>query len=296
VIISEIKINNENFNYIVKEEYYSYGIILPQKLNFIVNYEKKIYDGTTKINIKLISEVCIDYKYAEFEDKNIGNNKKITIYGLKVNNKNFYIDDTYASYGDILPLQLKLVFDNPKKIYDKTTNINVNILETNIIINDDVKILSDFKAEFCDSNASLNKDKTNIVPINFAISQTEEEFYYISSEASFCNGGISLTTKSKAEIMEKSLNSSMLGEVHNLEISKSLPENKPGQQGVFVATQQASGAFTLHLVTNSASAVNQALAACYAVKKAEILKKAKELDIASNDAVITDSINQAASK
>ena len=108
--------------------------------------------------------------------------------------------------------------------------------------------------------------------------------------------GKSLTTKSKAEIMEKSLNSSMLGEVHNLEITKSLPENKPGQQVVFVATQQASGAFTLHFVTNSASAVNQALAACYAVKKAEILKKAKELDIASNDAVITDSINQAASK
>ena len=108
--------------------------------------------------------------------------------------------------------------------------------------------------------------------------------------------GKSLTTKSKAEIMEKSLNSSMLGEIHNLEITKSLPENKPGQQVVFVATQQASGAFTLHLVTNSASAVNQALAACYAVKKAEILKKAKELDIASNDAVITDSINQAASK
>jgi FkbM family methyltransferase len=48
-----------------------------------------------------------------------------------------------------------------------------------------------------EKNASLNKDKTNIVPINFPISQKEEEFYYISSEASFCNGGISLTTKSK---------------------------------------------------------------------------------------------------
>lgn len=192
VIISEIKINNENFNYIVKEEYYSYGIILPQKLNFIVNYEKKIYDGTTKINIKLISEVCIDYKYAEFEDKNIGNNKKITIYGLKVNNKNFYIDDTYVSYGDILPLQLKLVFDNPKKIYDKTTNINVNILETNIIINDDVKILSDFKAEFCDSNASLNKD---IIIKNIKLSGKDSNNYLID-EIYHSNG----------EIIKKELN------------------------------------------------------------------------------------------
>jgi FkbM family methyltransferase len=45
-------------------------------------------------------------------------------------------------------------------------------------------------------NASLNKDKTNIIPLPFAISQEEEEFYFISSEASFCNGGISSTKKS----------------------------------------------------------------------------------------------------
>jgi len=46
-------------------------------------------------------------------------------------------------------------------------------------------------------NASLNKDKTNIEPIPYAISQHEEEFYFISSEASFGNGGISTTKKSK---------------------------------------------------------------------------------------------------
>ncbi len=45
-------------------------------------------------------------------------------------------------------------------------------------------------------NASLNKDKTNIVPVPFAISQKEEEFYFVSSEASFGNGGISPTKKS----------------------------------------------------------------------------------------------------
>lgn len=48
-----------------------------------------------------------------------------------------------------------------------------------------------------EKNASLNKDKTNIVPVPFAISVEEEEFYFISSEASFCNGGISKTTASR---------------------------------------------------------------------------------------------------
>jgi FkbM family methyltransferase len=45
-------------------------------------------------------------------------------------------------------------------------------------------------------NASLNKGKQNIVPLPYAITVKEEEFYYISSEASFANGGISSTKNS----------------------------------------------------------------------------------------------------
>jgi FkbM family methyltransferase len=46
-------------------------------------------------------------------------------------------------------------------------------------------------------NATLNKDKQNIVPLPYAITVTEEEFYYVSSEASFSNGGIAPTKDSK---------------------------------------------------------------------------------------------------
>lgn len=45
--------------------------------------------------------------------------------------------------------------------------------------------------EILKENAHLNTDKTNIVPFQNAISVEKEEFYYISSEASFANGGIS---------------------------------------------------------------------------------------------------------
>ena len=48
-----------------------------------------------------------------------------------------------------------------------------------------------------EKNVSLNKAKQNIVPFPYAISVREEEFYYISSEASFGNGGISTTKNSK---------------------------------------------------------------------------------------------------
>lgn len=40
-------------------------------------------------------------------------------------------------------------------------------------------------------NAGLNKDRTNIVVLPYAVTEKEGEFYYASSEASFANGGIS---------------------------------------------------------------------------------------------------------
>ncbi len=46
-------------------------------------------------------------------------------------------------------------------------------------------------------NATLNQGRVNIVPVPYAISSQEDEFYFISSEASFSNGGISPTKESK---------------------------------------------------------------------------------------------------
>ncbi len=46
-------------------------------------------------------------------------------------------------------------------------------------------------------NASLNKEKQHIIPLLNAISVKDEDFYYVSSEASFSNGAISPTKGSK---------------------------------------------------------------------------------------------------
>ena len=46
------------------------------------------------------------------------------------------------------------------------------------------------------SNATLNEDKQRIIAYPYAISVEEEEFYFISSDASYTNGGISQTEKS----------------------------------------------------------------------------------------------------
>ncbi|GAB4040187.1 FkbM family methyltransferase [Spirosoma jeollabukense] len=47
--------------------------------------------------------------------------------------------------------------------------------------------------EILEANARLNKAKTNIVPLRYAITEEEGEFFYSSSEASFGNGGVSAT-------------------------------------------------------------------------------------------------------
>ncbi len=46
-------------------------------------------------------------------------------------------------------------------------------------------------------NSSLNKDKTCIEPYCYAVTAHEDEFYFVSSEASFSNGGVSKTPKSR---------------------------------------------------------------------------------------------------
>jgi len=46
-------------------------------------------------------------------------------------------------------------------------------------------------------NATLNKDKTNILPLPYAITSEDCEVHYSSSEASFANGGISFDNYSE---------------------------------------------------------------------------------------------------
>lgn len=46
-------------------------------------------------------------------------------------------------------------------------------------------------------NADLNPERTHIVPLPYAISSREEELFFVSSEASFSNGGVSPTRQSE---------------------------------------------------------------------------------------------------
>jgi FkbM family methyltransferase len=92
---------------------------------------------------------------------------------------NFY--KKFVKHGD-------LVIDIGANIGDTTVPIALAANHTGLTLAFDP---NPHVFEILKENAALNQDKSNIVPFRNAISVEEEEFYYISSEASFANGDIS---------------------------------------------------------------------------------------------------------
>jgi len=71
-------------------------------------------------------------------------------------------------------------------------------------------------------NAQLNRDKYNIVPLQFGAADVESEFLYASSEASLSNGGL-ISKKDDQSIGKHRLNES----VKSIRVSKYISENYP---------------------------------------------------------------------
>jgi FkbM family methyltransferase len=80
-------------------------------------------------------------------------------------------------------------------------------------------------------NVDLNKGKTNIIPLNYAVTVDDGEFFYSSSEASFNNGGISdvepdkhgkfaMQTKVKGLNLEKYLKANHADDLNKLALIK----------------------------------------------------------------------------
>ena len=86
-----------------------------------------------------------------------------------------------------------LVVDIGANIGDTTVPMALAAGNTGIALGFDP---NPFVYKILEINASLNKEKQHIIPLPYAITVHEEEFYYISSEASFANGAISPTKES----------------------------------------------------------------------------------------------------
>jgi len=112
-------------------------------------------------------------------------------------------------------------------------------------------------------------------------------------EIRLAKNGNALSAKQKAEVAKTTVTSAVLAEVYSEALTKQVDAACIGQQVVFVATQQANGKFAINAVTNSATAVNAALAAYYSANKDSIRKQTKERSVASNDAKLNEAIANA---
>ncbi|MEO6894830.1 MAG: FkbM family methyltransferase [Ginsengibacter sp.] len=86
-----------------------------------------------------------------------------------------------------------LVIDIGANIGDTTVPMALAAGNTGITLGFDP---NPYVLKILEINSGLNKNKQHIIPLPYAISVHDEEFYYVSSEASFANGAISTTKES----------------------------------------------------------------------------------------------------
>jgi FkbM family methyltransferase len=164
---------------------------------------------------KQINNLKID-KNDEILKKNIEKEKlKKTFkeYGFEI--KEFRIEDI----GEVEYAQWLHPFEKPKtisdpniKIYEKLSKKEGFIIDIGahtgdttapmaLAVGKDGLVLglepNKYVYKILEKNASLNLDKTNIIPLNFAATDNDGHFIFNYSDASFCNGGFLSQINSK---------------------------------------------------------------------------------------------------
>ncbi|MFS0755770.1 YDG domain-containing protein [Noviherbaspirillum sp. 1P10PC] len=145
--------------------------ITPLLLTPTTNAPEKVYDRTANVSQQLPlylptldnDDVTVTYAAARYDNKNVGDNKTVTFFGIALgggNAGNYEIPDTIGfNNGRITPLTLSLLgtaIDN--KVYDGSTAAKVSKVGTleKAIQGDDISV-SAGSAEFSDKNVAQKK-------------------------------------------------------------------------------------------------------------------------------------------
>lgn len=114
-------------NYLLYDKYFIVGNIISKDITLEYISNDKIFDNSKSHNIKLYynnSDVkinVIDYN-VEFENENIGLNKKVFITNIKLDNNNYSCKD-FIIYNSILQKQLELNYSIKQKKFDGTNKV-----------------------------------------------------------------------------------------------------------------------------------------------------------------------------
>ncbi len=166
--------------------------ILPRELLVIVTADNKIYDGTTVAIAHIMdNRLPIDvgnpnladsYQHANFEDKNVGDNKIVTIdglwlYGSEHGNYNM-VDNSTTTTANITARGVTGTFIVDSKVYDGTANASSSCSLSAIISGDSVNCAT--------TNSKFNTRNvgTNTVTANMDLTGTDAPNYTLTPTSS----------------------------------------------------------------------------------------------------------------
>lgn len=184
IVIENIVFANDNGNYYCDSSYTFANI---EKRPLIITSEgvNKEYDGTLNAEIKItnITGICFnDNVYitnylAEYNDPNVGTNKKINIKNIEFGgiDKDNYICNDFTLCANIIKKQLTFKINNIEKYYDGTPNINLK-LEINDTISGDIINIVSYESFFNNSSIGTNK-KINVKKIKLEGTSLSNYYY-----------------------------------------------------------------------------------------------------------------------
>jgi hypothetical protein len=201
LILNSKLVGKNSKNYIIGNIKTNKPTIYKKKISIEFVGINKIYDGKINATVKIknilntikTDKISIKSFNANFEDKNIGDNKKILITNIVIdnnNNLNYYVEDTYT-FANIMCKDIIIIINAKNKIYDGTKKAEI-VIETikGIYFNDNI-FVQNYDAEFEDFNCGLNK---NIVVNNFILGGIDSNNYIFTK-----------TLKIKANIDKKKI-------------------------------------------------------------------------------------------
>ena len=165
------------------------GILKINPKTITVDYtaDNKVYDRTTTANVNgnlngLVSGDTVGFTQtsANFDNKNVGTGKIVTIDGITLNGtdaSNYAISSSTTTTANITPKTLTANYTADNKVYDRTTTANVNG-NLNGLVSGDTVSFTQTSANFDNKNVGTGK----IVTIDgITLNGTDASNYAISS-------------------------------------------------------------------------------------------------------------------
>ena len=151
-------------NYTVNSVATSTATISPFALTVTATGNRRVYDGTTAATVTLAcnsvpgSTVTLSYASASFADKNVGNNKPVTVTGIQLSGPealDYTFNSTASTTANITQRTLVITATAANKKYDGTKAATVTSFLDNRVLGDDIT-LSYAAASFASAAVGTN--------------------------------------------------------------------------------------------------------------------------------------------